>query len=102
MFGAGYAHVHFLPAKKRLDVELCCWQSIRMGTMTAKRWPDGRALLAKCVAETTQVEFAHRVDCSDSHLCLILKGERGMSFALAKRISAATGIPLESLPHEPA
>lgn len=62
---------------------------------------DGRTLLAEYLAGKTQAEFASRVQCSESHLSLILKGERGMSLALAKRISAASGIAIEDLPHEP-
>jgi transcriptional regulator with XRE-family HTH domain len=54
--------------------------------------------LAKYLAQTTQAEFARKVQCSDSHLSLILNGERGMSLALAKRISAASGVPIENLP----
>jgi transcriptional regulator with XRE-family HTH domain len=65
--------------------------------------PDGRALLADYIArETTQAAFARDAQCSASHLSLILKGERGVSLGLAKRISAATGgrVSVESLPHE--
>lgn len=64
---------------------------------------DGRTLLADYIrTETTQAEFARAIECSPSHLSLILKGERGVSFGLAKRISAATGgrVPVELLPHE--
>ena len=63
--------------------------------------PDGRALLADYISkETTQAALARAVGCSASHLSLILKGERGVSLGLAKRISAATGVPVETLPHE--
>lgn len=61
---------------------------------------DGRAKLAELLQGTTQAEFARQVGCSEPHLSLILKGERGMSLKLAKRISAASGIPIEDLPHE--
>lgn len=63
---------------------------------------DGRALLAEFIRENakTQAEFARRVRCSESHLSLVLKGDRGMSLRLAKRISAESGIPVEALPHE--
>lgn len=71
-----------------------------MDTATDLIAPDGRAQLAEYLAGTTQADFARKVECSESHLSLILKGERGMSFALAKRISAESGVPLEHLPHE--
>lgn len=64
---------------------------------------NGRKLLAEYIrARTTQAQFAREVGCSDSHLSLVLKGERGVSFGLAKRISEATRgeIPVELLPHE--
>jgi hypothetical protein len=50
----------------------------------------------------TQRKFAAQIGCKESHLSLILKGKRGVSFKLAKHISNATGgeIPIESLPHE--
>jgi transcriptional regulator with XRE-family HTH domain len=62
--------------------------------------PDGRARLVKYLDGKKQADFAREVQCSESHLSLILRGERGMSFALAKRISAASGIPIKDLPHE--
>lgn len=62
---------------------------------------DGRTMLAEFIrARTTQAKFADQVKCSESHLSLVLKGERGMSLGLAKRISAAAGIPIEALPHK--
>ena len=66
---------------------------------------DGRALLAEYIQQrTTQREFACAVGCSESHISLILAGRRGISFSLAKRISAATGgyVPVGLLPHEAA
>lgn len=73
----------------------------KMGAMdTAVMETDGRALLAAFIRQKmTQAEFARQVRCSDSHLSLVLKGERGMSFGLAKRISEATEIPIGLLPH---
>lgn len=65
--------------------------------------PDGRALLAQFISRTTtQAAFARRVRCSEPHLSLILKGKRGVSLKLAKRISDATEgeIPVYLLPHE--
>ena len=62
-------------------------------------------MLAEFIRErTTQAKFAREVRCSESHLSLILKGERGISLGLAKRISEATGgaIAVENLPHEAA
>lgn len=63
---------------------------------------DGRALLAEFIRNrTTQAKFARLVRCSESHLSLVLKGKKGVSFGLAKRISAATGgeVPVDALPH---
>jgi transcriptional regulator with XRE-family HTH domain len=71
----------------------------------ANEFPDGRAMLADFIHKrTTQAKFAREVRCSESHLSLILKGERGISLGLAKRISEATGgeIPVDKLPHEAA
>lgn len=64
---------------------------------------DGRAMLVEFLRRNpTQAAFARKVQCSESHLSLVLKGVRGVSFGLAKRISEATGgeIPVEVLPHE--
>ena len=44
-----------------------------------------------------QTKLARKAVCSDGHLSLVLKGKRGMSPELAKRISDATGIPIQSL-----
>ena len=66
---------------------------------------DGRKLLAEFIRpRMTQAQFAKDVGCSESHLSLVLKGERGVSLGLAKRISEATAgaIPVEALPHEAA
>lgn len=41
--------------------------------------------------ETTQAKLAADCECSESHLSLVLKGERGVSLKLAQRLSAATG-----------
>jgi transcriptional regulator with XRE-family HTH domain len=65
----------------------------------ASRRADGRITLVKLLAGPGKKrEFARKVGCSEPHLSLILKGERGMSLDLAKRISAASGIPIEKLP----
>jgi transcriptional regulator with XRE-family HTH domain len=64
---------------------------------------DGRAMLAEFIRsrKITQAQFAREVGCSESHLSLVLKGFRGISFGLAKRISNATGgaVPVDKLPH---
>lgn len=44
-----------------------------------------------------QVKFAREVQCSESHFSLVLNGKRGMSYPLAERISAKTGIPIDRL-----
>lgn len=44
-----------------------------------------------------QVKFAREVQCSESHLSLVLNGKRGLSYPLATRIHAKTGIPVEEL-----
>jgi transcriptional regulator with XRE-family HTH domain len=41
--------------------------------------------------EISQAKLAAESDCSEPHLSLILKGERGVSMKLAKRLSDATG-----------
>jgi transcriptional regulator with XRE-family HTH domain len=61
---------------------------------------DGRRLLAKYIREnTTQAAFARGVNCSQTHLTLVLQGKRGVSVPLAKRMSAATGgtVPVNAL-----
>lgn len=64
---------------------------------------DGLTRLAEYVAklEGTQKAFADAVGCSESHLSLILAGQRGVSWGLALRIERATGIPAPSLMREP-
>lgn len=48
-------------------------------------------------SEITQAKFASDAGCSEPHLSLILKGERGVSMKLAKRLSDLTGgaVPIE-------
>lgn len=41
--------------------------------------------------EINQAKLASESDCSEPHLSLILKGERGVSMKLAKRLSDFTG-----------
>ena len=47
-------------------------------------WMDGHK-------EISQSKLAADSGCSEPHLSLILKGERGVSMKLAKRLSDATG-----------
>jgi transcriptional regulator with XRE-family HTH domain len=47
-------------------------------------WMDGHK-------EISQAKLASDCRCSEPHLSLILKGERGVSMKLAKRLSEATG-----------
>lgn len=47
-------------------------------------WMDGHK-------EISQSRLASESGCSEPHLSLILKGERGVSMKLAKRLSDATG-----------
>jgi transcriptional regulator with XRE-family HTH domain len=47
-------------------------------------WMDGHK-------EINQSKLAADSGCSEPHLSLILKGERGVSMRLAKRLSDATG-----------
>lgn len=44
-----------------------------------------------------QVEFAREVGCSESHLSLVLRGKKGLSYPLAERINAKTGIEISEL-----
>lgn len=44
-----------------------------------------------------QAELARAVGCSQAHLCLVSNGERGLSINLAKKISDATGVPIQTL-----
>lgn len=53
---------------------------------------DGKQLLADFIAANgTQSQFAREVGCSEPHLSLVLKGERGVSLKLAGRIDRRTG-----------
>lgn len=47
-------------------------------------WLSGRP-------EMKQKDFAQKVKCSESHLSLVMQGERGLSLRLAGRIEEATG-----------
>lgn len=70
------------------------------GRSPAKRTAKYPHPLCSYVVEyTTQAKFARDVHCSESHLSLVLKGERGVSIELAKRISKATGgaVPIRAL-----
>jgi antitoxin component HigA of HigAB toxin-antitoxin module len=58
---------------------------------------DGLKALSKYVAENGQAQTAREVGCSDSHLHLVLAGERNLSVAMAKKVSRATGIPASDL-----
>jgi transcriptional regulator with XRE-family HTH domain len=62
---------------------------------------DGKGLLAAFLArdQRSQAQFARDVGCSEGHLSLVLKGERGLSVRLAKRISEATdgAVPVRAL-----
>jgi antitoxin component HigA of HigAB toxin-antitoxin module len=64
---------------------------------------DWRAtLLSGFAAERgAQMKFAREVRCSESHLSLVLSGQRGLSYHLATRIHAKTGIPVEELMSPP-
>ncbi|XUM21020.1 hypothetical protein ACRAVF_27030 [Bradyrhizobium oligotrophicum S58] len=44
-----------------------------------------------------QVQFARDIECSESHLSLVLKGKRNPSYALAQKISGKTRIPIDRL-----
>lgn len=70
-----------------------------MGT----KLPSGLKLLAAFIEQrSTQAQFAKAVSCSASHLSLVLKGKRGVSLGLAKRIADETCgfVPMESLAGE--
>lgn len=59
---------------------------------------DGRASLARYIDDnTTQVELAGKAKISESHLSLYLSGARDISVRMARRLSAATGIPASEL-----
>ena len=54
--------------------------------------------LSKIVAKYRfESDFAGECGVSRQHMNLILKGERSMSWPLAKRVSAVTGIPPSEL-----
>lgn len=60
------------------------------------------SLLATFATERgAQVKFAREVQCSESHLSLVLNGKRGLSYPLAERINAKTGIPISELMSPP-
>lgn len=52
-------------------------------------WLSGRQMKQK--------DFAQKVNCSESHLSLVMQGERGPSYRLAGRIEEATGGDVSSL-----
>jgi len=66
--------------------------------MTESKTDWRSSLMANFAAERgAQVKFAREVQCSESHLSLILNGKRGLSYPLAERIHAKTGIPVKDL-----
>lgn len=62
---------------------------------------DGKELLANFIRRDprSQAQFARDAQCSEGHLSLVLRGKRGLSVPLAKRISQATGgeVPVRAL-----
>jgi transcriptional regulator with XRE-family HTH domain len=62
---------------------------------------DGKDRLAAFIRRDprSQAQFAREAGCSEGHLSLVLKGKRGLSVPLAKRISQATGgeVPVREL-----
>lgn len=60
---------------------------------------DGIERLADYIAreKASQAQFARDVNCSESHLSLVLARKRGLSVPLAKRIGAEAGIPVSEL-----
>ena len=44
----------------------------------------------------SQTKLATAVECSESHLSLILQRKRGVSMKLAQRLSSVTGVPIEA------
>jgi transcriptional regulator with XRE-family HTH domain len=87
-------------------MSICPWQRNALTPdFAAGKVPimDGRHLLSEFLARgVRQAQLARDAKCSEGHLSLYLKGKRGMSVSLAKRISAATGIPAKSLVPEKA
>jgi len=66
--------------------------------MTESKADWRSSLMASFAAERgAQVKFAREVQCSESHLSLVLNGKRGLSYPLAERINAKTGIPISEL-----
>lgn len=64
--------------------------------MSQKR--DWREQLAeKLSGRGEQKRFAEKVGCSESHLSLVLKRSRRLSYDLAKRIEAEADIPVDEL-----
>ena len=64
---------------------------------------DGRQQLSDWIARHTKpASFARAVGISHAHLHLVLKGERGVSLSVAKRIRDATrgAIPMDALVSE--
>jgi DNA-binding transcriptional regulator YdaS (Cro superfamily) len=60
---------------------------------------DGIDLVADYIKRGTasQAQLARDVECSESHLSLVLARKRGLSAQLAKRISTATGVSMREL-----
>ena len=60
---------------------------------------DGIELLADYIRRgaASQAQLARDVECSESHLSLVLARKRGLSAALAKRLSNVTGVPMREL-----
>jgi len=50
-----------------------------------------RALNDWISQHSTQAALAQKLKCSEPHLSLLLRGERGASFGLAKKIEVITG-----------
>lgn len=69
----------------------------------AESKPDWRETLLSGFASErgAQMKFAREVQCSESHLSLVLNGKRGLSYPLAQRIHGKTGIPVEELMSPP-
>lgn len=58
---------------------------------------DGRKLLRKFIERNSQAYLAREAGCSESHLSLILSGQRGASLRLTRKFSEITSIPVEKL-----
>lgn len=60
---------------------------------------DGIDFLKNYITRETasQAQLARDVNCSESHLSLVLARKRGLSAPLAKRISTITGVPMRDL-----